>query len=341
MADIFDYLHWRGDLNLAQLPFNPADGLILSWFASLRLTDPLPPTVGQAAAQMDSDFAQALACSPRFKDMQLYRFEEQFSESEEMQFAAVTILTGDGRIFVAFRGTDSTLVGWKEDFNMSFMDEVPAQREAVDYINRIGMELKLPLRTGGHSKGGNLAVYASSMCHPAVQRRIETVYNFDGPGLSSAAAQSDGHRRIEPRIETFLPESSIVGILLERSNRYHVVQSSAQGAMQHSPFSWQTTPTGFVLLDELGWQSLYADRTIRDWLSNMPAESRKTFVNALYDIAESTDARTLNEIDWQKSGGQMLEAFDNLDLRTKAVLILSLSKLISSALRNLNSNRKE
>lgn len=221
---------------------------------------------------------------------------------------------------------------------MSFMGEVPAQREAVNYINRVSGELKLPLRVGGHSKGGNLAVYAASMCRPAVQRRIETVYNFDGPGLNAEAAQSDGHRVIEPRVETFLPESSIVGILLERSNRYHVVKSSAQGAMQHNPYSWQVTPAGFVLLDSLGWQSLYADRTIRDWLSGMSTQSRKTFVNALYNIIESTDARTLNEINWQTSGGRMLEAFGDLDMRTKAALILSLSRLIGAAVRNLNTN---
>lgn len=337
MSDIFDYLYWRGDLMLNQLPFNPVDGLILSWFASLRLKEPLPATLGQAAKSTDSDFAQALARSPRFKDMQLYRFEEQFSESEEMQFAAVTILTGDGRIFIAFRGTDSTLVGWKEDFNMSFMDEVPAQREAVDYINRIGDELKLPMRAGGHSKGGNLAMYAASQCSPEVQRRIGTVYNFDGPGLSTAAAQSDGYRTIESRIETFLPESSIVGILLERSEQYHVVKSSAESAMQHNPYSWQVTPTGFELLDALGWQSLYADRTIRSWLSSMSTEQRKTFVNALYSIIESTNANTLNEIDWQKSAPRMLEAFGDLDLRTKGALILSLSKLIRSAVQNLNT----
>ncbi len=337
MADIFDYLHWRGDLGLECLPFNAVDGLILSWFASLRLKEPLPPTLGQAAKSTDSDFGRALARSPRFKDMQLYRFEEQFSEAKELQFAAVTILTGDGRMFIAFRGTDSTLVGWKEDFNMSFMDEVPAQREAVNYINHVGEELNLPMRAGGHSKGGNLAMYAASQCRPEVQRRIGTVYNFDGPGLSAAAAQSDGYRTIESRIETFLPESSIVGILLERSERYHVVKSSAEGAMQHNPYSWQVTPTGFELLDALGWQSLYADRTIRGWLSSMSTEQRKTFVNALYSIIESTNANTLNEIDWQKSAPRMLEAFGDLDLRTKAALILSLSKLIRSAVRNLNT----
>ena len=343
VANLFDYLYWRGDLTLDRLPFNPVDGLILSWFASLPLENPMPETLGEAAAEIWVEgeglrFARMLAESPRFREMKLRYFSEKFSQEEQMQFAAVTVLTGDARAFIAFRGTDATLVGWKEDFNMAFSDEVPAQREAVDYINLVGENIRLPLRVGGHSKGGNLAVYGASLCDRDIQRRIGRVYNFDGPGLSPLVMSSMGHVAVAPRIETFLPESSIVGILLERSAGYHVVKSDAVGVMQHSPYSWQVEPAGFVLLDELGWQSLYADRTIRDWLGGMSGESRETFVNALYEIVESTDAKTVGQIgeNWQKSGWSMLNAFAELDLRTKAVLFVSLGRLIRSAARNLN-----
>ena len=330
MSDIFDYLYWRGDLMLNQLPFNPVDGLILSWFASLRLKEPLPATLGQAAKSTDSDFAQALARSPRFKDMQLYRFDEQFSESEEMQFAAVTILTGDGRIFIAFRGTDSTLVGWKEDFNMSFMDEVPAQREAVDYINRIGDELKLPMRAGGHSKGGNLAMYAASQCSPEVQRRIGTVYNFDGPGLSTAAAQSDGYRTIESRIETFLPESSIVGILLERSEQYHVVKSSAESAMQHNPYSWQVMGGRFITLPERTRESRLAEETIKNWLADLSPEERKRFIDGVYSVLSVSDGRNVADLFEAKNVRAILHAVSSMDEETKNAIIDAFRRLGSS-----------
>lgn len=343
MANLFDYLYWRGDLPADRAAFNPVDGLILSWFVSLPLRGSLPGTLGEAAMQLQAEgealrFARMLAESPRFREMRLMYFSEKFSEEEQMQFAAVTVLTGDARAFIAFRGTDSTLVGWKEDFNMAFSDSVPAQREAVDYINFVGRKLRLPLRIGGHSKGGNLAVYGASLCDRGIQQRIGRVYNFDGPGLSPAVMSSAGHIALSPRIETYLPESSVVGILLERSAGYHVVKSDAVGAMQHVPYSWQVEPEGFRLLDELGWQSLYADRTIRDWLGGMSNESRKVFVNALYEIVESTDARTVDQIgeDWQKSGWKMLGAFAELDLRTKAALFVSLGRLIRSAVKNLN-----
>lgn len=341
MPDLFDYLHWRGDLTPDRAPFNAVDGLILSWLANFELSG--ERTLGEAAEAAETEgegarFLAAVARSPRFRSMELCCIEESFSEAEQTQFAAMTVLTGDGRAFIAFRGTDSTLTGWKEDFNMAFSDEVPAQRAAVEYINSVSERLKLPLRVGGHSKGGNLAVYAASLCRQEVRRRIGRVFNFDGPGLSPAVMGSVGHIAVEPRIETYLPESSLVGILLERSARYHVVKSDAQGVMQHSPYTWQVTPDGFVLLDELGWQSLYADRTIRDWLASMPLESRKTFVDALYEIAEAAQARTVAEIgqNWQKSGWRMLDAFGELDLRTKAVLFVSLGRLILSAVRNLN-----
>lgn len=339
MPNLFDYLFWRGDLTIERAAFNPVDGLILAWLANFRPMGKglLREAVSRVEAEGDGlRFVRALADSARFGSMEVVDAAEAFSEGEQLQFGALTVLTGDGRAFIAFRGTDATLVGWKEDFNLSFMSEIPAQREAVNYINRMGARLKLPLRVGGHSKGGNLAVYGASLCETEIRRHIGRVYNFDGPGLNADVMGSVGHIAVEPRIETYLPESSIVGILLERSARYHVVKSDARGVMQHSPYSWQVTPDDFVLLDELGWQSLYADRTIRDWLARMPLESRRTFVDALYEIMEASEARTLDGIDWQKSGWRMLEAFGDLDLRTKAVLFLSLGRLVRSAVGNLN-----
>ena len=163
--------------------------------------------------------------------------------------------------------------------------------------------------------------------------------NYDGPGLNPGVMDSAGYRAVEPRIETWLPEASIVGILLERSPRYHVVRSDAVGPLQHSPYSWQVTPDGFVTVEELSGASLYADRTIRQWLNSMSLADREAFVEALYDIVGATQARTLDEIseNWRKSGWQMLNALDGLDLRTKSMLFLSLGKLILSAVRSLDA----
>ena len=346
MANFLDYLKWRGDIPLSCQPMNPVDALVLAWTASLPLAEPMPDTLGEAASELtkrlEGDgriFAQRLADSRRFRGMGLRRLDRRFSTYREMQFAAVTILTGDNHAFVAFRGTDSTLVGWKENFNMAFSDEGPAQRAAVQYLSAAAGSLGMPLRVGGHSKGGNLAVYAAAKCAPQVQARLEKVYNFDGPGLSKAAADSEGYQAMEERLESYLPESSIVGVLLEQTEKYRVVASDGVGVMQHSPYSWLVTADGFVLKDSLDPQSLYAGRTVREWLASMSMAERERFVETVYDIVGATNAHTLSEIaaDWPASGWRMFEAFGGMDLRTKAALFAAQGKLLRTAVGSLGS----
>ena len=340
MADLFDYLYWRGDMSTRCLPVNPVDGLILSWFSSMYHREPVADTVGRAAEAVSeraegetTRLVQALSQSARFRGMRLMGFRRRFSEEEELQFGAMTVLTGDGWALVVYRGTDATLVGWKEDFNMAFADEVPAQREAAAYLEEMAQVIPLPLRVAGHSKGGNLAVYAAANAEPAVQRRIGAVWNFDGPGMNERVMQSPGYRSMETRIETYLPESSVVGILLERAGQVHVVESDAVGPMQHVPYSWRVTPSGFEEAEGLTPQSLYADRTIRTWLNSMSRPERQRLVDGLYDVVKATGARTLGEVseNWRESGLEMLGGFAGLDLHTKASLIRGIGGLIAAA----------
>jgi len=344
VADLFDYIHWRGDLPMNCLPFTPVDGLILAWLASMPL-DPGAAEVGEAAGLLSGSDAgeetrrlgRALAGSRRFAPMRLHRLEEKTDGREEMQFAAVTVFTGDNRVFVAYRGTDATLVGWKENFNMAFTDEVPAQREAVKYLNRVAGDTGMPLRVGGHSKGGNLAVYAAALCDPGTQSRIVSVYNFDGPGLSVQTVDSPGYRAVEQRVMTYLPESALVGILLERSSRYEVVRSDEAGILQHMPRSWQVTPSGFELAPSLSSQSLFADRTIRDWLNGMSRNERERFVETLYSVVSVTRAETVGDVaeNWRKSGWAMLNAFAGLDFAARTALYRAIGSLLLSAMENL------
>lgn len=349
MADLFDYLHWRGDLSMRCLPFTPVDALILSWFVSMPHREPVPGTVGEAASALRlrmkeerARFVMAIEESVRFRNMPVLRFEQKFSEAEEMQFASMTVLTGDGRAFVAYRGTDATLTGWKEDFNMAFSDEVPAQREALRYLNEEAERISLPLRVGGHSKGGNLAMYAAAKCSSRAQQRIEAVYNFDGPGGSPELMQSDGFRRIEPRLETYLPESSVVGILLEKAEDYRVIRSDNTGPMQHNPTSWQVTPAGFEPGDGLDKTSVFAEGTVRRWLESLSRPERRVFIDALYEIVTASGAHTVEDVakTWRDSGPEMLEAFREMDLRTKAVLFRGAGGLLASAVKQFQTQRE-
>lgn len=318
MPNILDYLAHEGRLPLGQAPFGEVDALVLSAlvyidFAGLLAEEPRPTaTLGEVAARIlalpsnarekrlrrpaDAPLLQELAGSPRFSTCRAGFYIDHFVPESETQFAALTVWLSDGAAFAAFRGTDSTLVGWKEDFNMSFEQTVPAQLEAAQYAARLAGAFSGPLRLGGHSKGGNLAVFAGTQCQSAVRKRILTIYNNDGPGFTDTVLDSVGYRELLPRIRTFVPQSSVVGMLLEHEGAYTVVQSTQIGLWQHEPYSWQVQSGRFVRLDEVTAGSRLVDRTVKNWLTAMTPFEREQFVDKVYDILSAGDARETTEL---------------------------------------------
>ena len=242
-SNIEDYLLWRGDLTFRERPFNPVDNLIFSVFAYLPLDDLVPseaghrgPTIKDVAeefAKLDGveikrrgyserilqhiGFFKTAAETKRFAWVRLSGFKNKFDKDVETQFAAVSFSLEDGSHYVAFRGTDATVIGWKEDLNMCFMTPVPAQKLAVEYLETAAKALHGKLRVGGHYKGGNLAVYAAAFSSWWTQRRITAVYNNDGPGFDQATIAKEGFRALQGRLFAYVPQSSIIGMLLEHS----------------------------------------------------------------------------------------------------------------------------
>lgn len=213
--------------------------------------------------------------------------KEKFIPEKQLQFGALAVLLGNGTSFLAFRGTDSTLVGWKEDFNMSFMDTVPAQLAATEYVQRFVQAHPGPLILGGHSKGGNLAVFAAITSAPSIQDQILNIYSFDGPGFSAQLLSTPAYECMMPRVHTFLPQSSIVGILLERKEAYTVVRSGKIGLLQHDPYSWQVVGGDFIRLEEITGASKFADKTLTQWLSNLTPQQREQVIDVVYDFVAS------------------------------------------------------
>ena len=230
MGNLFDYLLWRGDLTFDQVPFGPVDGLILSTLSYVHFEALVPGGVenpvllgraaedylalpparrGRCRCEDDWKLLQVLAGAPRFARLGLCGYADRFVPKEETQFAAMTVLLGDGSAYLAFRGTDGTLVGWKEDFNLSFLDVIPAQLEAAGYIQDIAMRFSGPLRLGGHSKGGNLAVAGGALSTMKVRDRIKSVWSFDGPGLTAYLLARPGYSELLTRIRSFVPKSSV------------------------------------------------------------------------------------------------------------------------------------
>lgn len=304
MADVFEYLKWRGDLTFTQDPPNEVDALIFSALSYIRYGNrveaypDIPITLREAAEEYfaledhesrvrvknDLDLLHAAAKSIRFGFTKLCFYRDLLIPEQETQFAAVTFLLDDGSAFLAFRGTDNSLVGWKEDFNMSFQQTVPAQRLAVQYTRDVAAEYIAPLRLGGHSKGGNLAVFAAARSSPMLQRRILEVYNNDGPGFTDYLMGDPGYIAMVPRIKTYIPQSSVVGMLLEHEEPYTVIRSKTVSLLQHDPYSWEVMGNAFVRMQEITEGSRFVDTTIKAWFADMSNQDRSQLVDVMFTL---------------------------------------------------------
>ena len=362
MANLLDYLDWRGDLTLEQSPFNEVDNLILAELSFVDFKDIVPgPGEGESVALRDAaerffarfpegekidmgvlvpaaipDMLRKMADSRRFGDMKLNCFVDHLDVGKGEQFAALTIETGDRTLYLSFRGTDDTLAGWKEDFELACMPEVPAQKKAVAYTEAVAKQFpRKKLRLGGHSKGGNLAVYAGVFCPPFVQRRIAAIWSNDGPGFHDDLLDLPEHQRVAERICSIVPKSSVVGMLLEHEEDYTVVDSNQLGFMQHDGFSWQVLGDHFITLRQVTQQAHFSDQELRGWVHGLSVEQRETFVGALFDVLTASGAVTLTDLrdDSFKAVGAMVKAMKDLDKETRDGLWEFLAILFKSNLR--------
>lgn len=363
MPNIMDYLDWRGDLTLRASPFNEVDGLLLAELSFISFVGIAPPP-GEGSAVPLSECARVwleqhdghadelgvlvpdkipsmlrrLAQTPRFAHLGVNAPFERLDLVREEQFAAVAFELEDGTVYVSFRGTDDTLVGWKEDFNLGFLKRIPSQEEAAAYLARVAAQYPAaPLRVGGHSKGGNLAVYSAVHVDEAVQQRILAVYNCDGPGFSEPLEGLPEHSRIASRIVTLVPQSSVVGMLLEHEQRFHIVQSVESGVQQHDGFSWQVLGAQFVRLSEPSREGRVMDETLDSWAASMDHEQRKKVADALYAVLTGTGARTLSDLTAEraKSAAALLRSYKGLDRETRRALTVALRELFRFTARSV------
>ena len=363
MANILDYLDWRGDLTFAERPFNEVDNLILAEACYLDFSGVVPQAFAAPPVSLREAASAYFAAHPttdmgvlvpdqipvlveraaktaRFEGIGLLGYVNRIDEETQTQFSAMTILLPDKSVYVAFRGTDDTIVGWKEDFNMAFTPEIPAQKYAAEYLRQASDAYPFSVfRVGGHSKGGNLAVYAAVFCGADVQKKIIAVYNNDGPGFYSSLLSLPEHRAIAPKITTLLPESSVVGMLLEHEESYQVVRSTQVGLMQHDGFSWQVRGTSFEHLHALAEGGKIMDQTLRSFLQELTEQQRIEFVDTLFAILTCTDASTLTDL---KDGGlktasAMVKALQTLDKPTRKALSETLKLLLKSGARSILS----
>ena len=316
MASMLDYIAWRGDLSFSSSAPNEVDALIFSTLSyipfrgSVERNPEKPVLLRQAAreffdipdpegyirTQNDLELLKAAGESQRFGNIRIAEYRKIFIKERDTQFAAVTFLLDEGSIFISFRGTDNTLVGWKEDFSMCFRREIPSQKLAKQYLQDVLMDHSGPVRVSGHSKGGNVAVYAVSQSVPVIRERILEVYNQDGPGFSEAFLEDPGYRQILPILHTQVPQSSVIGMILNRAEPIAIVKSNQSGIMQRDPFSWEVQGNRLVAVDSLSGNSIFLQLTIKNWLLGMDMETRVRMVDMLFDLLTSGDVEVTGDL---------------------------------------------
>jgi hypothetical protein len=364
MANVFDYLEWRGDLSFTASPFNDVDNIIFSILSYCpfdgivdggfgKASVPLPEAAKKLSAtakndaaverlfvfgQRQTDFLSRIAEAPRYSGCRLCGYVNKLDVEHEMQFAAITITIPASPMYVSFRGTDAAIIGWKEDFNMILNNTIPAQIEAVAYLNAAAKNVWGKINTGGHSKGGNLAVYAASFCGRAVQKRIKTVYSNDAPGFNKTVISSARYKNIEEKICCYIPQSSVVGLLFEYVKNYKVVKSSETGLLQHDPFSWEVKGKDMVCIDAVSKGSVFVNKTLMQWLESMDLETRIVFVETLFTVLDEANIKSIPDFtdNALKNTVLLIKSLHNVDGESKKMLLETFSELFKIATNNMH-----
>ncbi len=362
MGTLLDYLKEYGDYTLAEKPFCEVDSLILSQFSYLKFDGMLPEEAAQGAEsrvvsleqirrheQYDSLYGDeryrrdntalflGMYDSRRFHNTKIMNYVNRIDLDTEMQFAAVTIVLPDDMVYVAFRGTDETIVGWKEDLNLAFSEPVPGQRMSVEYLNRAAETFRGAFHVGGHSKGGNLAVYASMNCREAVRGRIVTIHDHDGPGFRPEVKAQGAYDEIAERICKTVPRSSLVGMLLYSEGEYEVVESRTIGLAQHNPYTWLVRDDGFLIADDIRSGRKFMDKALNQWILSLSQEEMHTFVDTLYQVLLASETDNLIDFtaNWMKSLHGIRMALKELDQQTQKVILQILRALLDTVSCNL------
>lgn len=357
MDNIMDYLRWRGDLSFTAAPFCVVDSLIMAELSYMDFSGIVDEndydaiTVCEAAERFFSNegaektslgllvpstivgLFRDMAKTERFGKILLGRYVNIVND--DMQFSALCARLGDGTRAVVYRGTDDTIIGWKENFEMSYLEAVPAQVEAVDYLQEAAFSFPEKLRVMGHSKGGNLAAFASVNASEVVQNQILAVCNFDGPGFEKSETLMENYARIRERLHTFLPQGSIVGLLLEHDEDYAVVRSKNVGVFQHDGFSWEVTANDFGRLSELSLEAKKRDVALHEWVTSVEPQQRRQCTETLFSLLQSTGAKTLTQLTagGLKSSITMLNNMRGLDKESRDVMTHILKLLILETMK--------
>ena len=355
MKNMLDYIKEFGHVSFEERAFSEIDALVLTELEYLPLEKVVPSdengenfvTVKEIAEYMKEhkkqlfdenpmmmtperhEVSQIIADAPRFQSMKFFGVVSEWDKDTTKQFAAITVEVEPGVRLVIFRGTDDTLIGWKEDFLMTYSPLVAAQTDAKEYLAKQASLWDGDLMVSGHSKGGNLALYAAATQEEDVQLRIVDIFCFDSPGLYRSVLETKGYQNIVPLAMRYIPQDALVGLMLESEVPYVIVKSNATGAMQHSAMTWGIEDGQFIKVDKLTKNSLLNDQTFKKWTESVSDEELELFWNVFFELLFTVGIETVNDVygqfmhyvqEFLKAAGEMDE--EKRELLTRVALLL-------------------
>lgn len=370
MADIIDYALLNAHKDFDTLPYSQIDCLIFSELAYLSFDNIVPDVKNRKKGLLFSDIAEsvnyedvfplertaernkkllnAVAYSKRYGKIRVNYYENIFDIEKDTQFCAITFILPNGDACISFRGTDSTITGWKENFNMLFTSPVAAQSHAVIYVNAVAKKIKGNIILTGHSKGGNLAIFAGTMCSQSAKNKIVEIQAFDSPGFTKEFIESKEHIQTEKIIKKIMPEESLVGVLLNNRDNYRIIKSDGEGIHQHDPFLWQidVPNNDFIDGEKLYMSSRFFDATFNEWVNSSTPEQREQFVEALFKMINSANTENATSfVDWSENlknnSSVIYENLKGLDPETRNLVLKGLGNLFSTINKNVKSTPKK
>ena len=355
MKNMLDYIKEFGHVSFEERAFSEIDALVLTELEYLPLEKVVPSdengenfvTVKEIAEYMQEhkqelfdenpmmiteerhEVSQVIADAPRFQSLKFFGVVSVWDKDTTKQFAAVTVEVEPSVRLVIYRGTDETLIGWKEDFLMTYSPLVAAQTDAKEYLAKQASLWGGDLMISGHSKGGNLAIYAAATQEEDVQLRIVDIFCFDSPGLYRSVLETKGYQNIVPLAMRYIPQDSLVGLMLESEVPYVIVKSNATGAMQHSAMTWEIEDGQFIKMEKLTKNSQLNDQTFKKWTESVSDEELELFWNVFFELLFSVGIDTVNDLygqfmhyvqEFLKAAGDMDE--EKRELLTRIALLL-------------------
>ncbi len=345
MGNIIDYVKDWGKYSMLERPLNEVDSLVLSQLVYLHYEKFVPgleernSPVSIKSIYESPDWEIILdnywyredntslfteaAKSVRFGSLKMNYYVNIINEGEETQFSAMTYILEDKNIYIAYRGTDANIIGWKEDFNLAFSKPLHSQYLAAEYMDRVAGYIGGDFYAGGHSKGGNLVVYAAMNCKPEARRKILQIFNHDGPGFRPEIREKGHYEEIADRVHKYIPHSSIVGMLLEDHSDYEVVESKGIGLLQHNAYSWKIDGNAFIRSQGMTEGRKIRDAALNEWVLSMSEEQTHAFVDTLYEVVSASEASNVFQFgaEWKKSLQNVFEAARGIDDETKKAIL--------------------